>query len=100
MLTARWILSALAILLLAMQAGLWLSDDGYRKTRELRQAVSAQRQQNRRLTERNAALEAEVVNLKNGHAAVEERARTDLGLIGRNETFYQVVPAADTQPAE
>lgn len=99
MLRARWTLSALAILVLVMQAKLWLSDDGYRKTRELRQAVAEQRQQNQLLKERNEALEAEVLNLKNGHEAAEERARTDLGLIGRNETFYQVVPA-DTAPAE
>jgi cell division protein FtsB len=100
LLAARWILSALAILGLAMQASLWLSDGGYRKTRELRRAVSVQRQQNEGLRERNAALEAEVFNLKNGREAAEERARTDLGLIGRKETFYQVVPASDTPTSE
>ena len=83
-----------------MQAKLWLSDDGYRKTRELRSAVAEQRQQNQSLKERNVALEAEVLNLKNGREAAEERARTDLGMIGRKETFYQVVPAADTPEAE
>ncbi len=98
--TARWILSALAILGLVMQAKLWLSDDGYRKTRELRSAVAEQRQQNQSLKERNVALEAEVLNLKNGREAAEERARTDLGMIGRKETFYQVVPATDTPEAE
>jgi cell division protein FtsB len=49
---------------------------------------------NEQLRERNAALDAEVVNLKQGLAAAEERARTDLGLIGPRETFYQVVPDA------
>jgi len=83
-----------------MQAKLWLSDDGYRKTRELRSAVAEQRQQNQSLKERNVALEAEVLNLKNGREAAEERARTDLGMIGHNETFYQVVPATDTPEAE
>jgi len=100
LIVVRWILSALAILGLWMQASLWLSDGGYRKTRELRQAVSLQRQQNQTLKDRNVALEAEVLNLKNGRAAAEERARTDLGLIGRTETFYQVVPATDTPIAE
>jgi cell division protein FtsB len=98
--SARWILSALAILGLGMQASLWLSDDGYRKTRELRRAVALQRQQNQMLKERNIALEAEVLNLKNGRAAAEERARTDLGLIGKKETFYQVVPATELTEAE
>ncbi len=100
MLGARWILATLAILGLWMQASLWLSDDGYRKTLKLRQAVAEQRQQNQSLRERTVALDAEVLNLKNGRAAAEERARTDLGLIGKTETFYQVVPATDTPKAE
>lgn len=90
----------MVILGLVMQAKLWLSDDGYRTTRELRQAVSEQRLQNESLKGRNAALEAEVLNLKNGHEAAEERARTDLGMIGAKETFFQVVPATDTSNAE
>ncbi len=98
--SSRWILSALLILGLGMQARLWLSDDGYRKTRELRRAVALQRLQNENLKERNVALEAEVLNLKNGRAAAEERARTDLGLIGRHETFYQVVPATESTDDE
>ena len=49
------------------------------------------------LRDRNAALDAEVVNLKQGLEAAEERARTDLGMIGRKETFYQVVPAAESR---
>ena len=100
MLSARWILAALVILGLVMQASLWMSDNGYHKTRELRRAVSEQRQQNEGLKERNAALEAEVLNLKTGREAAEERARTDLGLIGYRETFYQVVPATDTPESE
>jgi len=84
----------LAIAGLAMQGQLWLTDDGFRKTRDLRQAVSAQSEQNQALKDRNTALEAEVVNLKHGNEAAEERARTDLGMIGKSETFYQVVPAS------
>lgn len=76
-----------------MQGQLWLSDSGFRKTGDLRRAVQEQRAQNDALRSRNSALEAEVLNLKNGRAAAEERARTDLGMIGRSETFYQVVPA-------
>ncbi len=86
----------MAILGLMMQAKLWLSDDGYGKTRELRLAVSLQRQQNQVHKDRNSARDAEMLNLKHGHEAAEERARTDLGMIGRNETFYQVVPASGT----
>jgi len=92
-LSVRWIFLVLAIAGLAMQGQLWLSDSGFRKTRDLRNAVQAQQEQNDALRSRNLALEAEVLNLKNGRAAAEERARTDLGMIGKTETFYQVVPA-------
>lgn len=90
----RWIMLVLAIAGLAMQGQLWLSDSGVSKTRDLHHAVREQRDQNDELRNRNAALEAEVLNLKNGKAAAEERARTDLGMIGKSETFYQVVPGS------
>lgn len=89
----RSIIVLLAIAAFAMQGQLWISGDGYRKTHDLRVAVAEQRLQNLELRERNVALEAEVVNLKVSREAAEERARSDLGLIGRSETFYQVVPA-------
>jgi cell division protein FtsB len=94
----RWIVVVLAVAALAMQGQLWFSEDGYRKTRDLRQTVALQRLQNDSLKARNEALEAEVVNLKEGRAAAEERARTDLGMIGKSETFYQVVP--DGRPTD
>ncbi len=77
-----------------MQLQLWFTADGYGKTRALRLAVNQQRVQNQDLIDRNHALEAEVINLKQRREAAEERARTNLGMIGKNETFYQVVPAA------
>lgn len=81
---------------LGLQAELWFSDDGYRKTLKLRTAVAEQLALNDALRERNAALDAEVINLKQGVDAAEERARTDLGMIGQRETFYQVVPVVNT----
>ena len=90
----RWLLIALGTVAVLLQAQLWLSEGGYRKTLKLREAVAEQRGMNERLRERNDALDAEVVNLKQSLEAAEERARTDLGLIGRRETFYQVVPDA------
>jgi cell division protein FtsB len=92
--STRWILIVLVIMVVAMQGQLWLSDDGYRKTRDLRVAVVGQKSENEALRARNAILDAEVLNLKNGRDAAEERARTDLGMIGASETFYQVVPAS------
>jgi cell division protein FtsB len=80
---------------LALQGQLWFTTDGFSKTRDLRAAVVEQRAQNEQLRKRNQALDAEVVNLKQSSEAAEERARTDLGMIGPRETFYQVVPVAD-----
>ena len=88
----RWLLVVLGTAAVLLQAQLWFSDDGHLKTLKLRDAVADQRGMNEQLRKRNAALDAEVINLKQGIEAAEERARTDLGMIGPNETFYQVVP--------
>jgi len=93
----RLLLVVLGVAGLGLQAELWFADDGYRKTMNLRTAVAEQRALNETLSARNAALDAEVINLKRGRDAAEERARTDLGMIGKQETFYQVVPVADTK---
>ena len=94
---SRWLLLLLGIIGVVLQADLWFADDGYRKTLKLRTAVAEQRHLNDTLRTRNAALDAEVINLKKGRDAAEERARTDLGMIGRHETFYQVVPVAESR---
>ena len=64
-----------------------------REVARLTRAVATQRGENEQLGERNRQLAAEVRDLKTGMDALEERARSDLGMIARNETFYQVVPA-------
>ena len=88
----RWLAAALAIVLLLLQYRLWVSHNGVRELGPLKAAVAAQGAENARLTERNRELAAEVHDLKNGMTALEERARSELGMIGANETFYQVVP--------
>jgi len=88
----HWIAILLVVAAMALGGQLLVAEDGYRKTRALRLAVQAQSHENAELRARNEALDAEVVNLKRGLEAAEERARTDLGLIGEQETFYQVVP--------
>jgi len=85
----------LGIVALTLQSQLWFTPAGFSKTRDLRAAVAEQRVLNEQLRDRNHALDAEVVNLKNSFEAAEERARTDLGMIGPKETFFQVVPVAD-----
>jgi cell division protein FtsB len=94
----KWFAAALVIALLLLQYRLWFSGAGAGEMLRLRAAVGAQQADNERLSERNRQLAAEVRDLKQGYAALEERARTDLGMIGSNETFYQVRPA-DIRPA-
>jgi len=78
--------------LLGLQYRLWLSDSGAREIWRLKNSVEHQQTENHGLSERNAQLKAEVQDLKVGLSAVEERARSELGMIKSSETFYQVVP--------
>jgi cell division protein FtsB len=88
----KWLSAALFVVVLLLQYRLWISPDGLREVTRLKQAVAVQRTENEQLTDRNRQLAAEVRDLKTGMDALEERARSDLGMIARNETFYQVVP--------
>ena len=87
----RIVIAALLILLVVLQLRLWFGSDGLAEVRRLEAALAAQREENARLEARNLRLAAEVHDLKEGLAAVEERARTDLGMIGKDETYYQIV---------
>ncbi len=86
----RAAIAVLAVLFVLLQYKLWLSDSGVPEVLALDEAVATQSDENARMTFRNRALEAEVRDLKQGLDAVEERARSDLGMVGRNETYYQV----------
>src|SRR5712692_5251641 len=94
----KWLAATLLVVVVLLQYRIWLSEDGVRELRRLETAVATQRTENDQLGEGNRQLAAEVRDLKNGMQALEERARSDLGMIASNETFYQVVPArpADT----
>jgi len=93
----RTLVISLLLIVLALQYRLWVSDSGMREVWRLRREVSAQTEQNAGLKERNRTLSAEVQDLKKGTSAIEERARTDLGMTGNNETFFQVVPKETVQ---
>lgn len=84
--------AALVVVLVLLQYRLWLGEGGMREVRRLRAEIQAQHDENKQLKERNRTLAAEVLDLKKGTVAIEERARTDLGMVGKGETFYQVVP--------
>jgi cell division protein FtsB len=88
----KWLALSLLAVVLALQYRLWMSEDGVRELARLSAAVDQQKAENAELEARNQQMVAEVSDLKAGMAAIEERARSELGMIGRNETFYQVVP--------
>jgi cell division protein FtsB len=88
----KWLAVALFAALLLLQYRLWLSNDGVPEVLRLSAAVAARQADNARAAERNRQLAAEVRDLKQGYTALEERARSDLGMIAGNESFYQVVP--------
>ena len=87
----RTILGILVLLFVLLQYDLWVGEGSLASAWRLQQSVKAQQQQNDALKERNAALAAEVVDLKQGQDAIEERARSELGMIKDGETFIQVV---------
>lgn len=89
----RWalVVATLLLVLVGLQQRLWFGDGSLSEVADLERRIAAQTAENARLAERNRALEAEVQDLKTGLEAVEERARRDLGMIRKDETFYLLV---------
>lgn len=86
-------------MLAILQYLLWLAEDGVRQTYALRVAIQAQTEENATLNERNRALEADVIDLKSGLMAIEERARSEMGMIRPDETFYRILDHPLPKPA-
>ena len=84
----------LAALIVLIQYPLWLGKGSWLRVWEVDQQIRSQRETNRQLQVRNNALEAEVRDLKVGLEAVEERARSELGMIRQDEIFFQVLEPA------
>jgi cell division protein FtsB len=89
----------LLMLLTTLQYRLWVSEDGFREVWRLEGRGQAQAAENQRLKDRNAQLDAEVEDLKSGFSALEERARSDLGMVGSDESFY-LFGSAEADPDE
>ncbi|HUQ29096.1 MAG TPA: cell division protein FtsB [Usitatibacter sp.] len=87
----RALAAFLATLVLVLQYPLWFGKGGWMRVWELERNLALQHENNARLKSRNDAIEAEVRDLKEGNEAIEERARLELGMIKRDETFYQLV---------
>ena len=87
----KWIVFILLALLLLLQYRLWLGDGGIPEVLQLQDEVASVKQDVEQLKLRNQALDAEVQDLKTGLDAIEERARSELGMIRQGETYYQVI---------
>ena len=80
----------LIALIAAIQYPLWLGKGGWLRAWDVDRQVDAQRARNEQLESRNGALAADVKDLKQGHDAIEERARYELGMVKKDEVFFQV----------
>ena len=85
--------ASLGVLILLLQYPLWLGKGGWMRVWDLDRLVQNQKEQNQGLQQRNAALDAEVRDLKQGFEAIEERARYELGMVRQDEVFFQIAPA-------
>jgi cell division protein FtsB len=94
----KWLTLVLAAFVALIQFPLWLGKGGWLRVQEVDQQIVAQRETNVRLKGRNAALDAEVRDLKQGLEAIEERARSELGMVRQDEMFFHVLEATAVPP--
>lgn len=87
----KWLWLLLSVLILALQYRLWVGEGSYAQVLSLQQQIDELNAENQTLAERNATLDAEVIDLKSGNEAIEERARNHLGMIHKDETFFLVI---------
>ena len=88
----RTLLGILIVAIVLLQLKMWFGEGGYRDVQRLAERVEEQARENDELAQRNRELQAEVDDLRQGLQAIEERARSELGMVKENEEFYQVVP--------
>ena len=92
----RIIAVILGLLFLVLQYDLWIGEGSLATVWQLQQGISEQKNENKKIQQRNESLVAEVNDLKKGNAAIEERARNELGMIKKGETYIQVVGDSNT----
>lgn len=85
------LVGVLAVLFLVLQYNLWVGEGSFSQLRDLDAQVEVQEVENLTLAERNQELEGEVVDLKEGQDAIEERARSEFGMVKEGETLYIIV---------
>lgn len=94
----KWLIILLMGLFLLLQYKLWVGDGSVPQVHQLQKQVDATKAETSKLQTRNNHLKAEVKDLKTGLDAIEERARSELGMIRKDETFYQVIPDKKDDP--
>lgn len=94
------LLGVLIALLVVLQYRLWFGEGSIQQVLSLSEQVRASHAELTRLTQRNQALAAEVEDLKSGLDAIEERARSDLGMVAEGETFYQFILEEASTPSD
>ncbi len=94
----KWLTPTLILLILLLQYPLWFGDSGWLKILSDNRKVEAQRQLNEKLRQRNAVYAAEVQDLKQGKDAIEERARSELGMIRPDEVYVRLVGGSTSSP--
>ncbi|WP_153109409.1 cell division protein FtsB [Propionivibrio limicola] len=95
----RWLSLVLISLLLLVQYPLWLGKGGWLRVWDVDHRLQIQKENNKKLEVRNAGLDAEVRDLKQGYDAIEERARFELGMIKQDEVFVQIPEKAPSDTA-
>lgn len=93
------VLSLILVALIALiQYPLWLGKGSWLRVWEVDQQIKSQREKNAKLSTRNRTLDAEVRDLKQGFDAIEERARSELGMVKQDEVFFQVLERGQSVP--
>ena len=87
----RYIAVILGLLFFVLQYSLWIGEGSLATVWQLQKGIAEQREENKKIAHRNESLLAEVNDLKKGDNAIEERARNELGMIRKGETYIQVV---------
>ena len=87
----RFFIIILIAFFLMIQSDIWFKDDGFSRVKELEQMIDSQTEENQKLKLRNEQLEQEIEELKTGTESIEEKARTDFGMIKEGEEFYLIV---------
>lgn len=87
----KWLFVILLVVFAGLQYRLWVGEGSFNSAADLLVKIDEQKAENEKLQERNRILYAEILELKEGYETVEERARSELGMVEPGETLYQLI---------